>query len=184
MAVDENTELMTKAAAGDQNAFRFLAKNLGQKMFRLACRLTNYNQAMAEDAVQEALLKLWRTAPNWEPRASVEAYASRLVYTSCMDLHRRTKRTEEIPEDIAVNDDVLDNLMSRDQRKQLIAAIDKLPTNQRQAVLLFYMDEHSQRNVAHMMGTTEKAVERLLARARANLHGLLPTSMKEGGYLQ
>src|SRR5690606_14124135 len=116
------------------------------------------------------------------PRASVEAYASRLVYTCCMDMHRRTKRTEEMPEDIAIDDDVLDNLMSRDQRKQLISAIDKLPTNQRQAVLLFYMDEHSQRNVATMMGTTEKAVERLLARARTNLHGLLPATMKEGGY--
>jgi RNA polymerase sigma-70 factor (ECF subfamily) len=184
MTAITNTELMNRVAAGDQNAFRLLAQNIGQKMFRLASRLTNYNQAMAEDAVQEALLKLWRSAPNWQPIATVEAYASRLVYNCCMDMHRRTKRTEEIPEDIAIDDNMLDNLMGREQRKQLLTAIDKLPKNQREAVLLFYMDEQSQRSVAHMMGTTEKSVERLLARARKNLHGLLPATMKEGGYLQ
>ena len=183
MTNDVTRDLMIHVAGGDQRAFRLLAQNLGQRMFRVAARLMGHNKAQAEDAVQEALIKLWRHAPNWQPTGSVEAYASRLVYTCCMDIYRRQKPTDQIPEDLAVNDDVLDKLVSKQQRTQLLSAIEKLPKNQREAVLLFYMNEHSQRSVASMMGTTEKAVERLLARARKNLHGLLPATIREGGYM-
>ena len=177
------TELMLKVAKGDQLAFRELARALSQRMFNLAYRLLGTRRSQAEDAVQEALLKLWRTAPNWRPDAPVTAYASRLVYTSCMDIHRKQKPTEELPEELAAPDTILDEMVAQNQRRVLLTTVDKLPDRQRQAILLHYMGEHSQRDVASILGTTEKAVERLLARARINLRELLPISLKEGGYL-
>lgn len=174
MNAADYTDVMTRVAKGDQLAFRQLAGALGQRMFHLAYRLMGYQRSAAEDAVQEALIKLWRYAPNWEPTGSVQAYVSRLVYTACMDLHRKSRPTEELPEEIVQADTMLDTILDREQRQQLLIAIDRLPQRQKDAVLLHYMGEHSQRHVAQLLGTTEKGIERLLARGRKNLRELLP----------
>lgn len=183
MSNAEHERLMLQVAKGDSVAFRHLARALSQRMFNLAYRLLGTHRSMAEDAVQEALIKLWRTAPNWKPDAPVTAYVSRLIYTCCMDLHRKNRPMEEIPEEIAVPDTILDTMVSKDQRKALLGSVNKLPDRQREAILLYYMGEHSQRDVATILGTTEKAVERLLSRARDNLKQLVPITLKEGGYL-
>jgi RNA polymerase sigma-70 factor (ECF subfamily) len=177
------TSLMTQVAKGDQIAFRDLATQLGQKMFHLAYRLMGYQRSAAEDAVQEALIKLWRFAPNWQPTGSVQAYISRLVYTSCMDIHRRTKPTEELPEEVEQQDTILDTILDQEQRRKLLEAIHQLPDRQKEAILLHYMGEHSQRQVAQILGTTEKGIERLLARSRKRLRGLLtPMTSEKGSY--
>jgi RNA polymerase sigma-70 factor (ECF subfamily) len=181
--VDYNL-LMERAAKGDETAFRQLATALTQRMFNLAYRLMGYHRDAAEDVVQDALIKLWKSAPNWKPTGSLEAYASRLVYTTCMDSYRRRKPTEEIPETLATNDnDADDYIIIRQQRDALMDAIDRLPQRQKDATLLFYMNEFSQAHVAKILGTSEKAVEHLLARARKHLKEMLPATIKEGGYL-
>lgn len=177
------TALMQLAAKGDQTAFRQLANALTQRMFNLAFRLMGYHRDRAEDVVQDALIKLWKSAPNWQPTGSVEAYASRLVYTTCMDVYRRQKPMDEIPEDMATNDNTDQMIDSKSQRNALMQAIEQLPQRQRDATLLYYMNEFSQSNVAKILGTSEKAVEHLLARARKQLKELLPATIREGGYL-
>lgn len=182
MAQTENIQLMHKVAKGDQVAFRALANALANRMFHLAYRLTGYQRSLAEDAVQEALIKLWRSAPNWQPTGSVESYVSRIVYTCCMDMHRKARPAEEIPEDYAVHDTILETILNKEQRSLLLGAIEKLPERQKDAILLHYMGEHSQRHVAQMLGTTEKGIERLLARGRKRLRELLPPAAREGSY--
>lgn len=175
------TLLMSKVAKGDQTAFRQLSTIFGQKMFQLAYRLMGYQHAAAEDAVQEALIKLWRFAPNWQPTGSLQAYISRLVYTSCMDIHRKIRPTEELPEEIPQKETILDTLLDKEQRTRLLEAINTLPERQKEAILMHYMGEYSQREVAQILGTTEKGIERLLARSRQKLRGLLTPAEKETG---
>lgn len=169
----EQQRLMLQAAKGDQRAFRLLAHALTQRMMNLAFRLLNYRRDLAEDAVQEALLKLWRTAPRWQPLAPVSSYAARLVYTSAMDIHRRSREFSEVPETMAADDDVAENVATIEENEILLTAVHQLPERQRDAVLFHYMGEQTHGEVAQQMGTTEKAVERLLARARENLRGNL-----------
>ena len=156
MVQTETLALMQKVSQGDQHAFHTLASMLANRMFHLAYRLMGYQRSLAEDAVQEALIKIWRAAPNWRPIGSVESFVSRVVYNACMDMHRSRKPTEEIPEDYAVNDTILEGILDQEQRHLLIGAIEKLPGRQKDAILLHYMGEHSQRHVAQLLGTTEK----------------------------
>lgn len=173
----DNIALMQQTAKGDQRAFRSLAQNLGNKMYHLAYRLCGYQRSVAEDIVQEALIKLWRSAPNWQPTGSVEAYASRIVYTCCMDFHRQNRITDEIPDEIPQEDMILNSLIDKQHRHILLQAINTLPARQREAILLYYMGEHSQNHVAKMLGTTEKSIERLLARGRQKLRDTLPATL-------
>lgn len=178
-AAPDLVSFMQHTAKGDQHAFRSLAHHLGNKMFHLAYRLCGYQRSIAEDIVQEAMIKLWRAAPNWQPTGSVEAYASRIVYNCCMDFHRQNRITDELPDEIPQEDTILNSLIDKQQRHILLQAINTLPARQREAILLYYMGEHTQHHVAHMLGTTEKSIERLLARGRQTLRKTLPATVHD-----
>ncbi len=188
------TAWLQRAAEGDQTAFRRLAQALGQRMFALAFRLTGNNHATAEDVVQEVLVKLWQAAPNWQPEkghsGSVSAYVSRLVYTTAMDHHRRQSpltRTladtglDALP-DVPVPETATTRLLEAEQRQWLLKGLQQLPERQQQAVILSYFHAHQQRDVATALGTTEKAVESLLVRARRTLATLVPASLSPNSH--
>jgi RNA polymerase sigma-70 factor, ECF subfamily len=183
MAPDNNklTEWLLKAAQGDQAAFRQLAQALGPRMYGLAARLCDGNAATAEDVVQEVLIKLWQQAPRWQSGGSVAAFASRLVYTASMDFHRRKmpvtySEDGEMPE-IPEPETITAGIEQKEDRSLLLGALAKLPERQQQAVTLAYFHEYRSQDIASALGTTEKAVESLLVRARKSLASLLPSHM-------
>jgi RNA polymerase sigma-70 factor (ECF subfamily) len=184
-APDNNNELtvwLTRAGQGDQTAFRQLAKALGGRMYGLAARLTDGNSAAAEDVVQEVLIKLWQQAPRWQAGGSVTAFASRLVYTTAMDYHRRkmpvvaNNEDGEMPE-IEQPETITDHIEHQQTRSLLLGALSQLPERQQQAVALAYFHEYRSQDIAATLGTTEKAVESLLVRARKTLATLLPNHL-------
>lgn len=182
---EQLTAWMTQAAAGDQTAFRHLARALGPRMYGLAARLCDGNSATAEDVVQEVLIKLWQSAPRWQPGGSVSAFASRMVYTTAMDYHRRKGPTnshtasldDEGMAELGAPETITGNLEQKQTRNLLLGALSQLPERQQEAVTLAYFHEYRAQDIATALGTTEKAVESLLVRARKSLAGLLPTSM-------
>src|SRR5262245_6239731 len=130
------TALLVASGQGDAKAFRELSRALGPKMYGLAARLMDGNGAHAQDVVQEVLIKLWQTAPRWQPGGKVTAYASQLVYTTAMDFHRRTvKTTDEMPE-LGEDEKVTARIYSREQNGLLMGALAKLPERQQEAVRL------------------------------------------------
>lgn len=176
----ELTALMEQTAHGNQQAFRLLARQLGPRMHGLAARLVSGNAAQAEDIVQEALIKLWQQAPKWQSGGSVSAYASRLVYTLAMDHHRRSRPTTSLDDgtlDIPEPETVTNGIAHQQARHLLLGAMAHLPERQQQAVTLAYFHEYRTAEVATALGTTEKAAESLLVRARKALAELLPAHL-------
>lgn len=181
VALPDNVQLtlwMEAAGRGDAWAFRELSRALGPKMYGLAARLVNGNNATAQDVVQEVLIKLWQQAPKWESGGSVSAYVSRLVYTTAMDHHRRHgNETDEMP-DVGEEETLTGRVFEGEQRRLLLGALQQLPDRQREALSLAYFHEYRAQDVALAMGTTEKAVESLLVRAKRALAGILPKELK------
>src|ERR1044072_8740193 len=81
-------ELMARAAKGDERAFRTLAERHGGAALRLARRILR-NEAMAEDVVQDALLRVWTNAPRWRPEAAFRTWLYRIVVNLCLNTRRR-----------------------------------------------------------------------------------------------
>ena len=177
-------ELMRACAGGDQNAFRALATRLGGRMFALAYRLMGQNRAAAEDAVQDALIKLWTSAPRFQPTGRVEAYASTIVHHCCMDLHRKNHgQTYELDEEAPAAAPTREDTMYAQQRhSMLMDGIETLPERQRTALLLAYFGENSNKEIATYLKVSEGAVESLLVRARRTLAHVLSSELKEGGW--
>src|SRR5215470_2903980 len=121
-------DLMARAAKGDARAFRTLAERHAGAALRLARRILG-NEAMAEDIVQDALLRVWINAPRWRPEAAFRTWLYRIVVNLCLNAKRRTPdlpldAAEHVADPGSAADEQL-GLHERDQR--LATAIDALP---------------------------------------------------------
>jgi RNA polymerase sigma-70 factor, ECF subfamily len=173
----DDAELVAWAADGDRRAFDEIVRRHGPFALRVAARLVS-DTATAEDVVQEAMVRAWARAGSFDPRrARFTTWLYRIVVNLCID-HRRRVRPGPIPEDFDQVDSTIgaDEMMEVDERHAAIrTALKDLPVRQRAVMTLVYDEDMSGVEAARVMGLSAKAVERLLARARAYLRErLLP----------
>ena len=89
--------LMRRAAGGDTLAFGVLVRTYQARLVRFAARLTG-DSDLAQDAVQEAFLRLWRGRATYEPRGCLQAYLFRAVRSGCLDYARTSRPTDALDE--------------------------------------------------------------------------------------
>lgn len=172
--------LMGSVAVGDACAFSELSARYLKIMVGVAQRILG-NAAEADEVVQEAFLRLWRYAPNWDPEGtgSVRTWLSRVVTNLCLDRCRRRRSVplEEAGDIEDASENAFDHLKHQDRQKLVRQMLDGLPERQRIAVVLAYFEEMSGQEVASAMELSVGAVESLLVRARKSLR----ESMKAAG---
>jgi RNA polymerase sigma-70 factor (ECF subfamily) len=125
----------------------------------------------AEDVAQDAFLRILAAAPRYRPSGAFRTYLIRVVSRLCMDRARKMHPlyTDALPE-LAASAPSAPEAISRVERDIAIRrALDALPAAQRMAVVLRYYEDLDYRAIADAMDTSQKAVERLLARARTAL---------------
>jgi RNA polymerase sigma-70 factor, ECF subfamily len=167
-------DLMARTAQGDGRAFRTLAERHAGRALRLARRILG-NEALAEDIVQDALLRVWTNAPRWRPEAAFRTWLYRVVVNLCLNAKRRAG---DLPLEAA--DHVADPAVAGDAKLEmderdrgLAAAVDALPERQRAAIALSYQEGFSNAEIAAVLDTSVSSVETLLVRARRTLRARL-----------
>jgi RNA polymerase sigma-70 factor (ECF subfamily) len=163
-------DLMARTAQGDGRAFQTLAQRHAGRAFGLARRMLG-NGAIAEEIVQDALLRVWTNAPRWRPEAAFRTWLYRVVVNLCLNARRRAP---DLPLDAAAH--VADpapgadaQLETRERDRRLAAAIDALPDRQRTAIVLIYQEGLSNAETAALLDTSVSGVETLLVRAKRAL---------------
>jgi RNA polymerase sigma-70 factor (ECF subfamily) len=173
--VDDAAGLLARSARGDRRAFDEIVARYGPMALRVAARMAPDRQS-AEDIAQEAMVRIWRRADEFDARrARFTTWLYRIVVNLCIDL-RRKPRPVALPEDFDPVDPsagAAEDVELEERRAALVRAIDELPSGQRAALMLVYDEGLSGAEAAQVLGVTTKAVERLLARARARLRDLL-----------
>jgi RNA polymerase sigma-70 factor (ECF subfamily) len=163
-------DLMARTANGDQRAFRTLAERHAGRALSLARRLLG-GQALAEDIVQDALLRVWINAPRWRPEAAFRTWLFRIVVNLCLNARRRTPHlpldaAEHAPDPTPPPDAQIE---ARERDRRLAAAVAALPERQRAAIVLTYQEGLGNAEAAAVLGTSVSAVETLLVRAKRAL---------------
>jgi RNA polymerase sigma-70 factor (ECF subfamily) len=171
-------ELMRLAGGGDEKAFSALvARHLG-RAGKLAARVVG-NAAEAEDIVQEAFLRVWLKAPEWQPQASGGAQFStwfyRVLMNLCIDRKRRpgTAPLEAAGEIADPKPTAVDEIAAKERRKRVASAVAELPERQRAALALCHYEGMSNIEAAAILELSVGAVESLLVRARRHLRDSL-----------
>lgn len=181
-----DTSLLRRYAAGDARAARALTQRLSPMVFRVAVRLLG-DRAEAEDIAQEAMLRLWRIAPDWrEGDASVSTWLYRVTVNLCTDRLRSPRsRSAGWPDDFDPPDDTPGpemRLQEAARATALESALGVLPERQRTAVVLRNLEGLSNPEIADIMDVSVEAVESLVARGKRALAKLLAKQREELGF--
>lgn len=136
------------------------------------CYLYLGDVAASEDAMQETFLKAYEKYSFFRGKSDVKTWLTRIAINTCKDMQRREmSKNAYMKKEIAMADrqPVTDNVEHSIDRLLVSEAIQKLPCNLREVVILFYYQEMSARaigNILHIPGTT---VEFRLKKARGEL---------------
>ncbi|MFJ2776209.1 MULTISPECIES: SigE family RNA polymerase sigma factor [unclassified Kitasatospora] len=138
-------------------------------LFRTAYLLTG-NRELAEDLLQEALEKACRHWKRVAVADSPEAYVRRIVVNLANDRWRRLSRagvrTEAVPEDLPAPGDAYRTVELRDE---LVRALHALPIGMRSVVVLSYLHDLDDRQIADVLNISPGTVRSQLARGLARL---------------
>ena len=93
----DDDALMRRAADGDAQAFGAIVAAYQARLARFAARLLGDPEA-AQDAAQEAFLRLWRRRTHFQPRGCLQAYLFRAVRSACLDHIRAARPWEALGE--------------------------------------------------------------------------------------
>jgi RNA polymerase sigma factor (sigma-70 family) len=176
--------LLVLYANGDPAAARSLTLRLGPLAYRVAMRMLR-DTAEAEDVAQEALLRLWRIAPDWrQGEAKVSTWLYRVVSNLSTDRLRRRRGValDAVAEPEDGRPSAVEVLIETDRATALETALAALPDRQRQAVVLRHLEGLSNPEIAEVMEIGVEAVESLTARGKRTLSALLAGRREELGY--
>ena len=172
---DEDSELLDRLATGDEVAFRMLVERHIDRAYAIALRIVG-NAADAEDVVQDTMLKIWSHRGRWQHgRAKFSTWLYRVISNRCIDLRRkpRNENVETVPEVADGQPGAVEIIERNELNGMLELAMQRLPEQQRIAVILSYHENMSNGEIAQVMDTTVAAVESLLKRGRQQLRQLL-----------
>lgn len=179
--------LLVLYAIGDSGAARALTVRLVPRMLGYAARLLG-DRAEAEDVVQEAMLRLWRIAPDWrQDEAKVTTWLYRIVTNLSTDRlrtrqRRRLSALDDAPDVEDGTPSAEAGMIEADRMLALNAALAHLPDRQREAVVLRHIEGLTNPEIAAVMEIGVEAVESLTARGKRALAAILSGRREELGY--
>jgi RNA polymerase sigma factor (sigma-70 family) len=151
----------------------------------LSVRMLSGDRGEAEDVAQEAMLRLWKIAPDWrQGEAKVTTWLYRVVQNLCTDRlrKRRSVDIDAIPEPEDGAPGVAENMQDAARAAALQEALNDLPERQRVAVVLRHLEGRSNPEIAEVLEISVEAVESLTARGKKALAKALAGRREELGY--
>ncbi len=179
-------ELLHRLVHNDKAAFQGLYDLFKDKVYN-TCISYLQNSGDAEEVTQDVFLEVYHSAKSFKGSSSVSTWIYRIAVNKCIDKIRykgRQKRqgfiasifnkdTGELEHDPAGFNHPGVVYENKEKAAMLFRAIEQLPENQKTAFILKQVEGLSQQEVADVMELTQKAVESLIQRAKANLRKLL-----------
>jgi len=155
--LDADRELLARAAAGDNEALKSLYRSHRAVAHGVALRVLR-DAELAEDAIQEGFLDLWRTAPGFDAeRSSVRGWLCVLVHRRAVDLARREARRHAADDDQRPAPDrasytAEEIAIVRYDQRRVRSALRRLPQRQRELIEHAYWGGLTQPQLAERFG--------------------------------
>jgi RNA polymerase sigma-70 factor (ECF subfamily) len=168
-----DTDLVTRAQHGDEEAFASLAVAAGDRLHAVAHRILR-DVDLAEDATQQALLAIWRDLPQLRDPGRFDAWSYRLLVRACYAEGRKERRWSPpirlLPSEAASQADGANAVVDRDQLER---AFRRLSTEHRAVVVLHHYLDWPLERVAETLGIPPGTARSRLHHAMRGLRAAL-----------
>jgi len=181
----EDDLLIRRVAAGDRRAFEALYDRYSPAVFGVALKMLG-DREVAEEAVQEIFWRIWQRSGSFDSSRAFAPWLFGIAHNYCIDeLRRRRVRPQQVYEDddhpilseIPDAADVGETAVLSDQRRLVREALDQLPEEQRQALLLAYFGGLTQQEIAAKLGNPLGTVKTRMRLGLQKLRSLLQGQM-------
>jgi RNA polymerase sigma-70 factor, ECF subfamily len=164
-------ELVLRAQQGDEAAFAQIAQSVYRRYLQVSYRILR-DRHLAEDASQQALVRLWQQLPRLRDPGRFDAWSYRVLSNVCLtELERRSRRTTlPLLIDLPGQADEIARVSDRDQLER---AFGRLTAEQRVVVVLHHHVGMTTVEVADALGIPHGTVASRLARAMSGLRQAL-----------
>jgi RNA polymerase sigma-70 factor, ECF subfamily len=168
--------LVALVARADEEALAELYDRFGRVAYGLALRIVR-DPALAEDAVQEGFLAVWRSAARFvAERAKASTWILTLTHRRAVDLVRKEQPRRAEPLDVAPHesgDDTQEEAWLRLRRARVQEALKQLPDKQREAIELAYYGGFTQSELADRLGEPLGTIKSRMFSGLSNLRDML-----------
>lgn len=175
-------ELVTRAKAGDQDAFGQLVADNQNRIYSLAVRMAGDREEGA-DWAQEAFLKAWQNLGSFQGSSSFSTWVYRLAVNLCVDELRRRKRRQAVESTASLEETPLEpadwsqdpqrQMEQEELRQALERGLAALPDHHRQVLVLRELSGLSYQEIGQTLHLDLGTVKSRLARARLALQKIL-----------
>lgn len=189
-------QLLNSALKGDSRAYDRLYEMTHQKAYYAALKYMK-DEHQAEDVLQEAYIKAFNNLNTLQNANKFEAWLHKIIYTTAMDVYRKRKRqTEhsinfsdyegENETSVEFEDDREDfkpeeQIDYQETQKAVLGFIDELSSPQRMAMVLFYYEQYSLKEIADVMECSVGTVKSRLNKAKQLMRGMVDGYEKKHG---
>ena len=177
--------LLVAYANGDAQAASVLTARLLPRVLAQATRMLG-TQAEAEDVAQDAMMRLWKIAPDWrQGEAQISTWLYRVVANLCTDRLRKRRggvSLDHIAEPLDTAPSAAAQMQTEARMNALSDALAQLPERQAQAVSLRHLEGLANPEIAQIMDISVRSVESLTARAKRALAEIMAGRKAELGY--
>ena len=136
---------------------------------RLARIARLYADGDAEDLVQEILMQVWRSLPGYDQKAKLSSWCYRIALNTAISWRRNATRAKRHPPENRVATDSLPSQTNVSNEAQLLGRfLDSLSEIDR-AVLLMYLDDLTNEEIAESIGVSNGAIRTRISRIRDRL---------------
>lgn len=175
-----DAELIERAVSGDLDAFGDLVERYQERLYRAMFHLLG-NREDAEDAVQDALVRSYRKLGTFDGRSGFYTWLFRIAHNAAISRRRRRRPRISLEEQqVNTGDEPASGelapenaAMRTEQVEQVRDAIDQLPDDQRDILVLREIEGFCYEEIARVLDLAPGTVRSRLHRARARLRELL-----------
>ena len=168
---DDQIRALLRAHRYDE-AFDAVITMFAARILRLAVAMLG-DRALAEDTVQDVMVRIWRALPSYRSEASVSTWIYAITRNRCLTVLKQqgAERSTSLEEPTARSaaEHTFVETPPASNRAEVEALLGTLPAAYRQALTLFYMEEQSYEEIARLLGIPIGTVKTHIHRARKML---------------
>ena len=168
--------LVEKARKGDAEAFGQLYLKYLDGIYRYFYFRIGQDQPGAEDLAEQVFFKAWKALPGYKQQGlAFSAWLYRIAHNQLVDAYRIRKETARLTDAYPGEDDTLGKVVTSEEQALLYKSIEALSDDQKQVILLKFVEDFSNREISVITGKREEAIRALQHRALQKLREILET---------